>query len=181
MVHTEASHGICIEYRSMVGRVYEPRTQLHCVLKMSAEYTEVTGVPNCSIRVNRCSPSSLNWQAELQSLLPEGERSTACIVFRLVGKETLTLSVRSQSNGRELVGYKLQTTPGQENTRKRQPFYFILCTPPPLRTSWTLPCSAAMCKGVLPRTPSTSCTPPPPPAVAPPAQRAPPLLPGGGP
>jgi hypothetical protein len=41
------------------------------------------------------------------------------------GNETLTLSGRSQSNGREWVGLELQTTPGTENTRKCQLLYFI--------------------------------------------------------
>jgi hypothetical protein len=50
----------------------------------------------------------------------------ACVAFRLDAVETLTLSARSLVIGREGVGIKSRTSPGKENTRKRQLFSFIL-------------------------------------------------------
>jgi hypothetical protein len=52
--------------------------------------------------------------------------STASIAFRLGAVETLTLSERSLIIGREGVGFEFRTSPGNENTRMRQLFYFIL-------------------------------------------------------
>jgi hypothetical protein len=62
---------------------------------------------------------------ELERKVQRAKEPTACIALRLVANETPTLSGRSQSNGREWVGFKRQTTPGTENTRKLQLFYFI--------------------------------------------------------
>jgi Ca2+/Na+ antiporter len=48
------------------------------------------------------------------------------MAFRLGAVQTLTLSARSLVIGREGVGLKFRTSPGNENTRKRLLFYFIL-------------------------------------------------------
>jgi hypothetical protein len=49
-----------------------------------------------------------------------------CIAFRLVANKTLTVSVRSQSNGRAWVGYKLQSTPRKKSRGGVNLFYFLL-------------------------------------------------------
>jgi hypothetical protein len=54
-----------------------------------------------------------------------GKESAACIAFQLGAVENAVHGIE-ESIEREWVAFKLRTTPGKENTRKRQLFYFIL-------------------------------------------------------